>query len=377
VQGDVLWVDRASDLTAVVAAFGGGPLAVDTEADSFHHYREKVCLVQLSFGGRDVLVDPLAEVDLGVLRVPLENPGLRKIMHGADYDVRMLHRDFGLVVRGLFDTMVAARLVGERAFGLSALLDKFLDVQLDKRHQRADWSVRPLSSEMLSYAVLDTRHLEPLVAILEQRLQELGRTDWAREEFEMVESVRWGGAARRDDEAYLRIKGIRKLDRRQLGVLRELAELREATARRRDVPPFRVMRHEVLFELVRSPPRHRRELRGVRGLPSSWSRDAGASALLEAVDRGLALSDEQQPPIPRSGKRKRLDPQSETRVRRLCAERDSLARGLDLEPAVLAPRSALEQLVVSLQQGQSPDTTSGLRRWQISLLTPAIETLCA
>ncbi len=370
-------MDQTSDFAVVVAGIGGGPLAVDTEADSFHHYQEKVCLVQLSFGGQDVLVDPLAEVDLSILKAPLENPGLRKIVHGADYDVRMLHRDFGLVLCGLFDTMVAARLVGERAFGLSALLSKFLNVRLEKRYQRADWSLRPLSPEMARYAVLDTRHLESLAAILEERLRELGRTDWAREEFERVEAVRWSAGARHEGEVYLRIKGFRKLDRRQLGVLRELAELREATARRRDVSPFRVMRDEVLLELVRSSPRDHRELRAVHGLPSSWTRDTGASALLEAVDRGLALSDECLPPIPRSEKRKRLDPQSETRVRRLCGERDRLARRLGLEPAVLAPRSVLEQLVAHLERGQDLDRVPGLRRWQIALLEPVIRAVSA
>jgi ribonuclease D len=373
VTGGVRWVDQSADFAEVVATIGAGPLAVDTEADSFHHYQEKVCLVQLSFGGQDVLVDPLAEVDLGLLQPALENPGLRKIVHGADYDVRMLHRDFDLEIRGLFDTMLAARLVGERAFGLSALLRKFLNVELDKRYQRADWSLRPLSPEMLRYAVLDTRHLEQLAAILDERLGELGRTDWAREEFERVEAVRWSAGARGAGEVYLRIKGIRKLDRRQLGVLRELARLREGTARRRDVPPFRVMRDEVLLELVRGSPRDRRGLRAVPGLPASWTRDAGASALLEALDRGLTLSDECLPPMPRAEKRKRLNPESEARVRRLCGERDTLAQRLGLEPAVLAPRSLLEQLVVHLERGQELDRVPGLRRWQIALLEPVIQ----
>ena len=371
--GNVRWVDQTADFAEVVAGIGGGPLALDTEADSFHHYHEKVCLIQLSFGGQDVLVDPLADVDLDLLRAALENPGLRKIAHGADYDVRMLHRNFGLELHGLFDTMLAARLVGERAFGLSALLSKFLNVRLEKRFQRADWSLRPLSQEMVRYAVLDTRHLEQLAEILEERLRQLGRTDWAREEFERVEAVRWSAGARGAGEVYLRIKGIRKLDRRQLGVLRELAELREAAARRRDVPPFRVMRDEVLFELVRGLPRDRPDLRAVRGLPSSWTRDTAASALLEALDRGLGLSDECLPPIPRSEKRKRLDPESESRVRRLCGERDTLAQRLGLEPAVLASRSLLEQVVVHLEPGQELARVPGLRRWQITLLEPAIQ----
>ena len=247
------WVDRSATLENELADVGRGPLALDTEADSMHHYREKVCLIQLSFGGRDLLVDPLAGVDLAPLRPVLVDPGTRKILHGADYDIRILHRDYDLEIVGLFDTMIAARLVGERAFGLSALLEKFLDVKLDKKYQRADWSRRPLTPEMESYALCDTRYLEPLARILEERLEQLGRGEWAAEEFRRLENVRW--AAERGPEGLLqRLKGVQALDRRQLAVANELVLLRDETARRRDQPLFRVMRDEVLLELVKLGP---------------------------------------------------------------------------------------------------------------------------
>ncbi len=369
-QREVQWVDRAEEFERVVAGFGEGPLALDTEADSFHHYQEKVCLIQLSFGSRDVLVDPLADLDLSVLRSALEDSNLRKIVHGADYDIRMLHRDFGLLIRGLFDTMVAARLVGERAFGLSALLDKFLDVRLEKRYQRADWSIRPLSPEMKRYAVLDTRHLETLAALLEERLQKLERIEWSREEFRRLEAVRWRAGEKRGKEPYLRFKAIRKMHRRELAVLRELAELREAAARRRDVPPFRVMRDEVVLDLVRGVPRRPGELKTITGLPSAWAHGAGSLKLLEAIERGRTLAEDDLPPIPRAEKRKRLDSAAEARLRRLCGRRDEVADKLGLEPAVLASRSVLEQVLARLESGEGLDEVPGLRRWQLGLLDP-------
>ena len=232
----VLWVDRTPILAEHIARVRSGPLALDSEADSFHHYHEKVCLIQLSFGESDLLLDPLSDLDLAPLGALLADRRLTKILHGADYDIRMLRRDLGLEIRGLFDTMVAARLVGERSFGLSALLEKFFDVKLDKRFQRADWSRRPLPVEMKRYAVRDTRYLEELAGLLQRRLEELGRVEWADEEFGRLESVCWV-SERRPEEAFLRVEGIQALNRAELAVARELALLRESTARRRDGRP--------------------------------------------------------------------------------------------------------------------------------------------
>ena len=369
---NVRWIDRPDDLSEVLAGVGQGPLAVDTEADSFHHYRDKVCLIQLSFGGIDVLVDPLAVRKLEALRRPFERSDMRKILHGSDYDVRMLERDFGLTFHGLFDTMVAARLVGERAFGLQALLDKFLNVRLEKRFQRADWSRRPLTRAMLDYAVLDTRHLEPLAEILERRLRELGRLAWAEEEFRQLEAVRWN-PARQEGSAYLRIKGIRRLQRAQLAILCELAQLRESVASRQDVPPFRVMRDEVLIDLVHRADQEPFDASEVRGLPARWTRGSDRQALVEAIRRGRELPESEWPRVPRSARGQRLDPAHEALLRRLAAERDRLAESLGLEPAVLAPRSLLTRLLerTDSEGGALP----GMKRWQAEVLGPAIRTV--
>jgi len=203
-----------------------GPVAIDLEADSFHHYREKTCLIQFAYKGRQLIIDPLAGIDPAPLGRILADPAIRKIFHGSDYDLRLLDRDFHLPVKGLFDTMIAARLTGETAFGLSALLEKHIGVTLDKKYQRADWSRRPLPPEMLDYAISDIVHLCELSDLLERRLEELSRLEWAQEEFRFLEQVRWE-AKSQDDTLFLKIKGARKLRPGQLSVLRRLFEFRE------------------------------------------------------------------------------------------------------------------------------------------------------
>jgi ribonuclease D len=363
------WIRETSVLRSHLGQVGRGPLSLDTEADSLHHYPEKVCLVQLSFGGADRLVDPLAGVDLSQLQTVLADPGVRKILHGADYDLRILHRDFGLTIAGLFDTMVAARLTGEREFGLAVLLGKHFGVELDKRHQRADWSQRPLPEALAAYAALDTRHLAELADLFEERLRELGRTAWAAEEFGRLEGVRWN--ERTDSDAFRRVKGSAGLSPRQLAVLRELVGFREQEARRRDRPPFRIARDEVLLAVVRSDPRSPAELARIPGFPRPWSQPRAAQQLLDVVRRALALPDSQLPEVRR--RRRRPNAAFERRLREVMAHRDRLAQELDLEASIVASRGALEEAL--REPGLGDDAGAGLRRWQAALLRPELERL--
>ena len=369
------WIGDAASLSAGITDLGAGPLGLDTEADSFHHYPEKTCLVQLSSGDRDLLIDPLSGTDLAPLGPLLADAGLRKILHGADYDLRLLQRDLGLRVRGLFDTMVAARLVGERAFGLAALLDKWLGVRVDKRFQRADWSLRPLPAAMCEYAAMDTRHLIGLAERLEARLGELGRAGWAEEEFRRLEQVRWS-ASESDPEAFLRIKHSSKLSRRELAVLRELVELRERIARERDRPPFKILGNALLLELARAEPDADADaLRRVPGLPRGWTGQSRLELLRSAIGRGWSVP-ESELPRPRRRVRTRRDGRSEERLRRLCGRRDRLAEQLDLEPSVLGSRATLEQLLDAQDAGESPSAVPELRSWQVEILSPLLEQEC-
>jgi len=369
--GRVSWIADSEALATAVARVGDGPLAVDTEADSFHHYREKICLLQLTFGGEDLLVDTLSGIDQEPLRSILAASSIRKILHGSDYDLRLLQRDLEAPVKGLFDTMIAARLVGERSFGLAALLGKYFDIRVDKKFQRADWSIRPLPSEMRDYAATDTRHLEALAAVLEDRLGQLGRTEWAQEEFDRLEDVRWSVEAH-GEERYLKVRGSGRLDRRGLAVLRELYALRDAEARGADVAPFRILREDVLLRLARSAAEKGSAAQVEGAAPPSWRKGQRRGALLEAVERGLRLPDEELPSRPERT-RKRIDPVFEKRAKGLRADRERLASTLDLEPSVVAPRATLERALAEVDQGGDPGEIAEMRRWQAVLLRPLLE----
>jgi len=369
---EIKWVTDTEDLLSRLAGVHRGPLAVDTEADSMHHYPEKVCLVQLSFAKVDLLVDPLGGIDLSALQPLLTEPGLQKIMHGADYDLRMLHRDFGLEVCGLFDTMLAARLTGETAFGLAALLQKHLDISLDKKYQRADWSIRPLPGDMEAYAVMDTRHLQRLAELLQAELLRLGREEWAAEEFGRLEKVRWRETA--GEQAYRRVKGSSLLDRRGLACLRELVVMREKAARKADRPPFKILSNELLMKIATEMPQSRSELAAIPRLPASWSRGRRLEMLWEAARAALDMA-ESLLPESRQQTGRRSSKRFEKRLRMLCKRRDGLAGELRIEPSLLASKAVLGQVLSKIESGEAPEEVPDLRSWQAGLLRPAFEAL--
>jgi ribonuclease D len=351
--------------TAEVAALArdlcGQPvLAVDLEADSQHRYRERVCLLQLSVPDRTVLIDPLPGPDLAPLAELFADPAVRKIFHAADYDLRCLHRDFGLEVRGLFDTMVSAQLLGEEQVGLADLLAKHFGVTLDKRFQRADWAIRPLPAGMIDYAAEDTRYLHRLMTLFEARLVELGRREWAAEEFALLETVRFAAS---EGPLSLRVKGGGVLSRRQLGILEELLQWREREAERRDRPLFQVVGTSVLLALAQAGPANAEELQAVDGLASRlaerYSRD-----LLAAIARGRALPEAGLPVWPRPLRSER-DPAVDARLAALKAWRREKAAALGIEAGVLINNALLEALARDRPQlAAALADVPGLKNWQ-------------
>jgi ribonuclease D len=226
-------------------------IAVDLEADSMHNYQEKVCLLQFSTPTTTVLVDPLLGADLASLKPVLANPQVRKIFHAADYDIRCLARDFDIEINGLFDTMISSQFLGEERFGLADVLRKYFSVELDKQYQRADWSKRPLSEAMVRYAAEDTSHLHELVENLEEQLIARGRLEWVKEEFTLMEKVRF---AVHEGPLFLRFKGAGTLDCRQLAVLENLLQWRDIEAQRRDTPLYKVLGNKSLLQLAKLTP---------------------------------------------------------------------------------------------------------------------------
>ena len=343
---------------------------MDTEAASFHRFVDRVYLVQLSTRRATAIVDPVAITDLAPVGALLADPDVEKIFHDADYDLRTLDRDYGFHAVRLFDTRVAAQLAGEPAIGLAALLEKYLGLKLSKVHQKADWSQRPLTPGMLEYAAADTAHLPTLRDALEARLKEVSRWEWATEEFSRLEGLRWTGAVD-DGEAYLRVKGAKALRSRQLAVMRELYAWREGIARREDKAQFRIIGNESLLGVSRALPRTIDELPRVKELPASLAKRHGP-ALLEAVEKGLAVPENALPRLVRAP-RPPHDPSFDVRQEKLKAARNARAAELGLDPGVLLGRVALEAVARANPADRAGLARIGeLRRWQLSAVGDAL-----
>ena len=338
-------------------------LALDTEGASFHRFIDRIYLLQITTRERSAVIDPIPLGTPARLGQILEDPAVEVVLHDADYDLRLLHQDYGWHVRNIFDTRIAAQLLGIKSFGLAALLEQFFGVQLDKKHQRADWSLRPLTQGMLDYAAQDTRHLLDLRDELRSRLEKLGRLDWAREEFERLEGTKW--EAEDESQNFLRIKGARDLTRRELALLRELVPWRDGVARELDRATFRVMGNEVLLDIARTAPSTAQQLSGLKGMPRGIL-ERGGAAILSAVKRGLEAAEDHLPKFPRAAKWEREE-DFEANVTKLKAVRDAAATRLSLDPGVLCSRERLESIVRRKpSKVKDLEDVPGLRRWQIA-----------
>ncbi|MGH7348969.1 MAG: ribonuclease D, partial [Candidatus Rokuibacteriota bacterium] len=250
-----LWIRTPDELQALARELAGaGAVAIDTEADSLHHYPGKLCLVQLADArGRGHLVDPLALRDLSPLGPVLADPSTLKVLHAADNDLAYLKRRYGVAVASLFDTAVAARFLGTTSLGLEGLLTQYLGVTAVKSRQKDDWSRRPLTPEQEAYALDDVLHLIPLREKLLEALHGLGRAQWVEDECAGLAALVVPEKPA-DPDAYMKLKGARELDARGLAVLRELHAAREALALRLDRPPFMIVGNESLVALAARRP---------------------------------------------------------------------------------------------------------------------------
>lgn len=341
-------------------------VAVDTEADSFHVYRSKLCLVQVFAGGEAWLLDPLALGASGMAPLVelLSDPAVEKVMHGADYDLRVLDRELGARVRGLADTQLAAQLGGARAFGLASLLEQELGVQVDKRFQRANWGERPLSAELRAYATGDVGHLLALADRLKARLEDLRRVEWWREECAALEGVRWEDTAP-DPFAFLRVKGASGLRGAARDRLAALWAWREERAAARDCPPFRILQPETLLLLASQPPTDLKALGEARGVGRGLTAQHGRELLALLAAPPPAPERLRVPPPPR-------DKVREAHVAELRAARDVVAGELGIDGGVLAPRAALEAVVDARPASHEALAACLGRRWRTGVLAPSL-----
>jgi ribonuclease D len=330
-------------------------VAVDTEADSLHAYPEKVCLIQISTAAGDRLVDPLAGLDLAPLLEALG--GHELLMHGADYDLRLLRKHHEFVPGSIFDTMLAARLLGLRQFGLGDLLQHYLGVTVEKGPQKANWALRPLTERMERYARNDTHYLKPLADRLRGELEAGGRLAWHQESCArlVVESSRQRPP---DTDAVWRVKGSHALDRAALAILRELWHWRETEALAANKPPFFILSHQALVDLAAAAA----DSQPVDRLLPRHLSDRRRRGVLKALAQGRTIPPERHPkPLrhanryPTQGERRRFI--------ELQTLRDARAAALRLDPTLIASRSTLSDLAHDWDRHQGD-----LMHWQRELL---------
>jgi ribonuclease D len=372
---EYFYVDTTEGLSRLTEALRGATrVGLDTEADSLHHYFEKVCLIQLSFSHVNYIVDPLSGCSLTEFLEVLSQKEL--ILHGADYDLRMLKKSLEFRPKAaIFDTMLAAQVLGYEHIGLAALVEKLCGILLSKSGQKSDWSIRPLSSKQLSYATCDTKYLETIADEMTKNLRELNRTDWHRECCERVRETS-GLTGKRDVDEPWRIKGSSKLPPKVLAFVRELWKWRDETARKKDRPPFMILRNEDLIELAEWRAAHPEE--PLPSGPSFLKRITGDNLvrLENAVRSAESLLEEEWPVILKRTRPEVVDRYSQEKVEALIEACRAIASTLKIESCFLAPRASLTAVVRHRSNSiESVQSVSALMRWQAELVMPAIKTV--
>lgn len=364
-------IEDTESLEAMVSELMKTPIiGVDTEADSFHHYQERVCLIQLSDLTKDYIVDPLKIDDCSSLQRLFAREDLLTVLHGGDYDVVSMKRDFGVTFANLFDTMIAALFLGMPRIGLADLIETSFGYHIDKRYQRHDWSSRPLFDEHLHYARGDTHFLLALREILMLKLERSGRRAAFEEECALLARREWTGRGR-DPNDFMRVKRSRSLDEDGRRVLRSLWGWRESRAKVVDRPVFKVLSDSIMIGIASARPTSSDELHAVIRKGSTLARKHGAE-LLKSVSDGLA--DETPLPKPKSkGKPKHKatqrkgGPGMDQLLGPLKEWRNNLVQTKKLSPVVVANNQLLKE-ISRLAPGTIEElaTVPGIRRWQVT-----------
>lgn len=339
-------------------------IAIDTEADNLHHYETRVCLIQVSAGGRQFIVDPLAGIDLAPFFELLAQKTL--LMHGSDYDLRLLWDLTKFRPAEVFDTMLAAQLIGRERIGLASLLEDYLGINHPKDSQKADWSRRPLPPKMLNYAAGDVAHLFDIHRILTDEMTRLGRLEWHRQKCRWQIEVATVGFPEENIHAW-RIGPSRGMPPRALAALYELWHWREAEAKRLDRPPFKVMSNDYLAKLAHAvADGSYREV--FERLPNGLRRGP-SRGLMEALERGAERDPKSLPRRDPQGRRPDpLDAEELARQDRIKAHRDRVASDLKIDATLIASRSQIAQLCRAPAEADKV-----LQPWQVELLRPVLD----
>ena len=360
------WVDSTTSLSeAVVAVKAAGRVYFDLEADSMHHYYAKICLMQILAGDTCYAVDPLVGLNLKPLLEALSLKPL--VLHGADYDLRMLYQQHGFRPKEIFDTVIAGQLLGRTAFGLAALVHEFFGVNLGKEAQKADWSRRPLSESMLEYAVQDTFFLPQLHEALTEELKAKNRLEWHRESCEAL--VRATARIRETDpDAVWRVSGSAKYHPRQLAVLKALWDVRESAAKEADFPGYKILPSEIMLRFAENVPREGDpDPDKIPRLPSRLDPKL-REAFIRAFENALHL-DPKECPQPLPPPRKPLKSPHPDLLADLRKVRDLIATDLALDPSLLAPKAVLlAAALTGVNSAEKVREAAQWMRWQENLL---------
>ena len=337
-------------------------VGVDLEADSMYHFKERVCLIQMASAEVVAIVDPLKIKDLGVLKSFFADPAVTKILHGADYDIRSLYRDFGIRVNSLFDTEIACRFLGCRQTGLEKVVEQAFDVRMDKKFQKKDWSRRPLPEPMMAYAARDVAFLLKLRRLLVKQLRQKKRLEWVEEECRILTGVR--PVEPNGEPLFLKFKGAGRLDKRTLAVLEALLYLRRRVARRKDRPLFKVIGNRSLLTIAAAKPVSFSQLERTGALSPTQAAMYG-NEILRAVKTALDLPEQRLPAYPLK-KKSPQGPRIPRRIKALKQWRDKKADDLALDPGLVLNKALIT--AIAARQPHDLDDLSGIdsiRHWQI------------
>jgi len=314
----------------------------DLEADSMYHFSEKVCLLQVASKNTAFVIDTLRLRDLSLLKPLFLRNDVIKIFHGADYDVRSLFRDFGIEIKNLFDTELASRFLGIKKTGLEAVLKDRFNVKLEKKYQKKDWSERPLSADMLNYALNDVRHLISLSEILEKELDDTGRLSWVEEECEILCRVR--SPEDNGEPLFLKFKGAGKLKPKTLAILEALLRFRKETAQKKDRPLFKIMGNDSILKLAETRPGSLEKIMNTEAL-SQRQLDIYGKDVIRVINKALNIPENMLPVYPRK-KASLISEAASKRIETLKVWRDKKAVKLNIDPGLLLNKALINSIGV-------------------------------
>jgi len=356
------YIDTQAGLEAVARALESEPVvAVDLEADSMYHFKEKVCLIQMASAATSFVIDPLKLTDFSLIKPIFSRTDIQKVFHGADYDVRSLYRDFGIEINNLFDTELASRFLGITETGLEAVLLNRFNVRLDKKYQKKDWSQRPLPIEMVDYASQDAIYLVLLAKQLETELDRLGRRDWVAEECALLSRVRPNDTE--DHPLFLKFKGAGRLDPRSLAILESLLQFRKQMAEKKDRPVFKILSNRTLAAIAVEKPTSFKQLETCGGLSATQLGMYG-KALFNLTKMGMELPETDLPRYPRQSFPS-VPAAFPRRLSALKEWRDQKAESLAMDPALICNKALMYAVAaVNPADETAIERVENIKKWQ-------------